>query len=134
MIYLTMTELRTLVDMEKIDADLIGEIFVALRSGGKQEFLFTNTDEYLTACPEHARKQGWDPETTLVLYEPPPTEEERAEMAANTAKQIAEDPDWDDIQIGYVDPKQIICSFFPEVSKEKMAQVFNSYANLKAFL
>lgn len=58
----------------------------------------------------------------------------RAEQSAVTAKAIEEDPDWDDIQIGYVDPKQIICSFYPDTTFEKFAGTINTVANLKAFL
>jgi hypothetical protein len=134
MIFVTFSQLREHVDMDKFNHDLVMEVFEYLRAGDKNHFLFSNTDEYKEKCPEYAISQGWDSETTLVLFEPPPTEEEKAIQQEKIAKQIAEDPDWDDIQIGQVDPKQVVCSFYPNLTFEKLVQTFNSFGNMKAFL
>ena len=102
MIYVTNSQLREHVDMESLNTELIMEIFLALRDG-KQNFIFTNMDDYQNICPQHALNCGWNPETTLVLF-------------------------------AHVDSKQIICSFFPNLTFERMVKVFTSYSNLKAFL
>jgi hypothetical protein len=134
MIFVTYRELHKHVDMSKLNEGVIMEAFDHLRGGEKGHFFFTNVDEYKFACAQYAIKQGWDPETTLVLFQLPPTDEERAARAAETAKKIEEDPDWDDIQIGQVDPKQVICSLHPNLSLEKLVSTLNSFGNLKAFL
>ncbi len=134
MIFVTYAELHKHVDMSKLNEGVILEAFDHIRGGDSGHFLFTNVDEYKFACAQYAIKQGWDPNTTLVLYHLPPTDEERAAQEAATAKKIAEDPDWDDIQIGVVDPKQVVCSIYPNLTLEKLISTLNSFGNLKAFL
>ncbi len=134
MIYVTYSHLREQVAMDQLNENLLMEIFDKLSDGDKLHFLFTNTNEYKDTCPQYAVNRGWNPDTTLVLYELPPTEEERAAQAAATAKAIEEDPNWDDIQVGPSEPNQIICSFFQDLTLEKLVQTLNSYAKLKAFL
>lgn len=134
MIFVTYTELRKHVDMSQLNQGVLMEAFDHLRDGEKGHFLFTNIDEYKHVCETYAVGQGWDPETTLVLFELPPTEEERAAQEAEAAKRAAEDPDWDDIQIGTVDPKRVICSLHENLSLERLAATLNSFGKLKAFL
>jgi len=134
MIFVTYTELRKHVDMNKLTEGVIMEAFLHLQEGGNTHFLFTNTDDYKTKCSEYVDRQGWNSETTLILFDWPLNEQEKAEQAARIAQEIASDPDWDDIQIGSVDPKQIICSFFPNVTLEKMTDTLNSFGRLKVFL
>lgn len=134
MIFVTNNKLREHVDMNKMTVELLQEAFGLLVNHGKRHFLFTNIDDFEKECLNYAIEQGWDPDTTLVSYEEPLTTEEREERDARVAKEIAEDPDWDDIQIGYVDPKQVICSLYPNMTFEKFIGTINSVANLKAFL
>ncbi len=134
MIFVTYTELREHVDMSKLNEGIIMEAFDHLRGGDKGHFLFTNIDEFKFACAEYAYSQGWDTETTLVLFEPPPTEEERAVREAEAIKRAKEDPDWEDCTVGAVDPKQVICSLHPNLTLEKLVNTLTSFGKLKAFL
>ena len=124
--YFTFVELRPLLDPSNIDVDLLAERF-KIANGGRNH-LFTNIDDLKADANKFAIDKGWDPETTLVLYDPPRTEEERAEAAAATAKAIAEDPDWDDIQIGEVDPKQVVASLYRNMTSTQLMDILNGVA------
>lgn len=134
--FITNDELRELVDFQSIHEDLLLEGFkLASREGGGSRFthLFTNIDDLVKDSENHAITNGWDPDTTLVLYSPPPTEEDRAASAERTRKAIEEDPDWGDIQIGYVDPKQVVASIYKDMTAEKLVRLLTAPFNLKVF-
>lgn len=130
MIFVTNEELRQHLELDNLNPGVIEEAFSQINNHEQGHYLFTNTDEYKDRALEYATKQGWNLDTTLVLFEMPPTPEEKMAMEAS-AKPIE---DWDDIQIGYVDPKQIILSFYQNITLEKMAQTINAMGRLKVFL
>ena len=126
MIFVTNEELRKHLELDNLTSGVISEAFEQLNNHERQHFLFTNTDDYKERSLEYVISQGWNPDTTLVLFEMPVPEELR---------EPAPPPqDWDDIQIGYVDPKQLICSFFQDLTLEKMAHTINAIGRLKVFL
>lgn len=132
MIHFTVDELRSKIDLKSIDGDLLSEGFRLLMSG--HHMIWSNLDNFEKESNQYCLDQGWDPETTLIYYDLPPTEEERKAQEEATRKQIEEDPDWDDIQIGYVDPQQVIVTLVPNMTKERFVEVLLKPEKLKAFL
>lgn len=133
MIYVTFDELRSKLELDNLTQGIIKEAFHALVGDQKNHFLFTNLKEYKEKTVEYALKRGWDPETTVVLYDPPKEEQTTDDAAKPIDATASGDIDWDDIQIG-ISPQQIICSFFTNMTVEKMVHVINSYGRMKAFL
>jgi len=122
MILFTFENLRSMVDLTKIDSDFLAQGFKLAAVDSGRNHLWTTMDDLEKDAEKHAIDNGWDPATMLVLYDPPRTEEERAAAAEEIKRQIEEDPDWDDIQIGEVDPKRVIASVYKNMTPEKLVK------------
>jgi hypothetical protein len=134
MILLTYDELRELVDFSKIDGDFLAQGFkLAARGSGRPNMIWTNMENLEKDATKHALDHGFDPETMLVLYERPRTEEERKAAEEETRRQIEADPDWDDIQIGYVDPNQVIASVYKDMTPQRLAQLLIKPWEMRVF-
>lgn len=125
--FLTFAELRIHQDFELVETNLLAEGFRQARPCQMNHIWSTVTDLEKDAT-QFALDHGWNPETTLVLYDPPRTEEELAVSAEATRKAIEEDPDWDDIQIGYVPPDQVVASLYVDMTAEKLIDIILSPA------
>lgn len=133
--FVTFDELRELVDMGSMSPDLLATGFKIANDGnGRINHIWSTVSTFEVDCEAHAIAAGWDPETTLVLWRPPPTPEERTESAERTRKAIEEDPDWDDIQIGYVPDDQVTGTLYPNMTKERLAEILIKPTKLKVFL
>lgn len=133
--FVTFTQLRELVDFTEVDREFLKDGFRLAQSGNGEKFshVFTTVDDMEKDCTNYALERGWDPETTLFLYEPPKTEEEKEAIAERTRKEIEEDPDWDDIQIGYMDPKQVNGSIYKNMTIERLAELLMKPWKLRVF-
>lgn len=114
--FLTFEELRRNQDFELVDTNLLAEGFKLARPC--QMNLIWSTMEHLEKdATQFALDHGYDPETLLVLYDPPRPAEEK------DINQQAQDLDWDDIQIGYIDPKQVIASLYQNMTAEELIKI-----------
>lgn len=135
MIFLTFDELRKLVDFTDVDRQFVRDGFRLAQCGNGERYshVWTTVDDMEKDCTNYALERGWDPETTLFLYDPPKTEEELEVIAEQTRKAIEEDPDWDDIQIGHVDPKQVNGSIYKDMTPERLAELLLKPWKLRVF-
>lgn len=132
--FLTNTELRELVDFEEIDHEFLIQGFrLAALGSGRPNMIWTTMENLEQDARKHALDNGFDPETMLVVYDPPKTEEERKAAEEETRRQIEEDPDWDDIQIGYVPPDQVIASVYKDMTPERLAELLVKPWKLRVF-
>lgn len=132
--FITFDDLRELVDFEAIHHDLLADGFRLASAGNGFNHIWSTTSTFEVDCEAHAIAAGWDPETTLVLWQPPITPEQKAEAAERTRKAIEEDPDWDDIQIGHVPDDQVTGTLYPNMTKEMLIEILLKPSKLKVFL
>jgi hypothetical protein len=132
--FLTNAELRELVDFTDVDHDFLVQGFkLAAIGSGRPNLIWTTMEKLEEDARKHAIDNGFDPETMLVVYDPPKTEEERKAAEEETRRQIEEDPDWDDIQIGYVDPNQVIASVYKDMTPERLVELLLKPWKLRVF-
>lgn len=122
----TYDELRPLIESEGLKADLLAEAFKLISP--QSHFLWLDVNEIEQGATEYAIKQGWDPETTLVLYSPP-----RSPADETDQEPIGDDSDFD-IQIGSLNPNQAVCSLYQNLTVEKLADTINKIVRMKIFL
>lgn len=134
MILFTNEQLRELVDFTEVDHDFLAQGFkLAAQGSGRPNVIWTNMENLKRDAEKHALDNGFDPATMLVLYSPPRTEEERKAAEEATRRQIEEDPDWDDIQIGYVDPEQVVASVYKDMTPERLVELLLKPWKLRVF-
>lgn len=117
--FVTFEELRNHHDFEYVETGCLAEGFRQARPC-QMNVIWSNMANLEKDATQFALDHGWDPESILVLYDPPKTQEERDAIAAETARQIEEDPDWDDIQIGYVPDDQVIGSIYKDMTVDDL--------------
>ena len=120
--FLTFEELRRHQDFELVDIDLLAEGFKLARPC-QMNHIWSTMDDLEKDATQFALDHDYDPETLLVLYDPPRTEKEKEAVAKLIAQRQAEEPDWDDIQIGYVDPKQVVASLYQNMTTEELIKI-----------
>lgn len=126
----TYEELRPLLEVEHLSGDLLMEVMKLISESN--HLIWVDYKDMETRATAYAIEQGWDPETTMVLYYPPspvPTYKElEKEMGI-------EDPTDDfDIQIGSLNPSQIVCTLYPNMSATKFAETINRLSRMRVFL
>jgi hypothetical protein len=123
----TFDDLRPLVEVEKMDAELLAETFRILNYG--HHYLWIDKEEIEQKATQYALQQGWDPDTTLVLYSLPTLTQE---YVPDPDREI--DLDDFDIQIGSVNPNQAVCTLYPNLTVEKLADTINRISRMRVFL
>ncbi len=131
---ITNAELGELVDFTGVDHDFLVQGFrLAAEGSGRPNMIWTTMENLEQDARKHAIDNSFDPETMLVVYDPPKTEEQRKAAEEETRRQIEEDPDWDDIQIGYVDPNQVIASVYKDMTPERLVELLLKPWKLRVF-
>lgn len=130
----TFNELRELVDFSKIEGYFLADGFrLAARGSGRPNMVWTTMENMEKDATKHAIDNGFDPETMLVLYEVPKTEEERKAAEEETRRQIETDPDLDDIQIGHVPEDQVIATVYKDMTPEKLVKLLIKPWEMRVF-
>lgn len=129
--FVTFEDLRNHQNFEYVETNCLAEGFRQARPC-QMNMIWSNMANLEKDATQFALEHGWDPESILVLYDPPKTEEEREAIAKETARQIAEDPDWDDIQIGYVPDDQVIASLYKDMTIDDLINAIMAPARSKA--
>jgi hypothetical protein len=78
-------------------------------------------------CISYALAQGWDPNTTLVLYGDPPDHDPEKEISP---EMLAEEMGG----LTLLNHSQCICMCFPNMTLEDFIRQINQIAKMKAFL
>lgn len=121
----TFEQLRPLLELDSLNADLLSEAFKLLDYG--HHYIWVDISELEAKATTYATQQGWDPQTTLVLYSLP-----TPPQPVDPDKEI--DLDDFDVQIGTLNPTQAVCSLYPNLTVEKLAETLNRVSRMKAFL
>jgi len=119
----THNELKELVDFSEVDHDFLVQGFkLTAIDSGRPNAIWTTMETMEQDVRQHTIDNGFDPETTLVVYDPSKTKEKRKATEGETRRQIEENLDWDDIQIGYIDPNQVAASFCKNMIPERLVE------------
>lgn len=128
----TYDQLRPLLELDHLDGDLLAEAFKLLNCG--HHYIWVDANQIEERSSQYAIEQGWNPETTMVLYSPPTPVPTYQEMQKDMGITEPTPDDDFDIIIGTLNPTQTVCSLYPDMSAEKLADTINRVSRMRVFL